>query len=70
MLTCIYHPIDTFQVVESDVADRMKASGVWFDCPNKAKNYRAKVEQEIKDESKIDATKVAQSKTKQRGRNK
>lgn len=52
MLTCIYHPIDEFRVVESDEADRLKASGVWFDCPKKAKEYREKVEHEIKNEAK------------------
>lgn len=52
MLTCVYHPIDEMRVVESDEADRLKASGVWFDCPSKAKSYRATVEDEIKNESK------------------
>ena len=51
MLTCVYHPIDDFQVVEADEAERLKASGVWFDSPLKAKEYRLKVEQEIKDDS-------------------
>jgi hypothetical protein len=51
MLTCVYHPIDDFRVVEDDEADRLKASGVWFDSPVKAKAYRLKVENEIKDES-------------------
>lgn len=50
MLTCVYHPIDEMRVVESDEADRLKASGVWFDSPKKAKDYRAKVELEIKNE--------------------
>jgi hypothetical protein len=48
MLTCIYHPIDGMQVVNEDDADRLLASGVWFDSPVKAKAYREKVEQEIK----------------------
>ncbi len=51
MLTCVYHPIDDFRVVEADEADRLKASGVWFDSPAKAKAYRLKVEDEIKNES-------------------
>ncbi len=50
MLTCVYHPIDDFRVVESDEADKLKASGFWFDSPVKAKEYRLKVESEIKDE--------------------
>ena len=52
MLTCVYHPIDLERVVENDEADRLLASGVWFDCPTKAKQYRLKVENEIKQESK------------------
>lgn len=52
MLTCVYHPIDEFRVVEQEEAERLKASGVWFDSPLKAKQYREKVEQEIKNESK------------------
>lgn len=50
MLTCVYHPIDDMQVVEEDVAERMKATGVWFDSPVKAKAYRDQVENEIKAE--------------------
>ena len=57
MLTCVYHPIDPCRVVESDEADRLKATGVWFDCPRKASNYRAKLEDEIKEESKSDKIK-------------
>lgn len=52
MLTCVYHPIDAFRVVEEDEAEHLKASGVWFDSPLKAQQYREKVEKEIKDESK------------------
>lgn len=51
MLTCVYHPIDPMRVVESDEAETMKASGVWFDSPAKARAYRAKVEDEVKNES-------------------
>lgn len=51
MLTCIYHPLDPMRVVEAEEADTMKASGVWFDCPAKAKAYRNKVESEIKQEA-------------------
>lgn len=50
MLTCIYHPLDHFRVVEHDEADRLKESGVWFDCPKKAKAYRDKVEEDVKNE--------------------
>jgi hypothetical protein len=53
MLTCVYHPIDPCRVVENDEADAMKATGVWFDCPNKAKAYRKKVESEIESEAQV-----------------
>ena len=61
MLTCLYHPIDDFRVVEEDEAERLLASGVWFDSPKKAQAYRLKVEDEIKQESKVEKPK---SKTK------
>lgn len=51
MLTCVYHPIDPMRVVESDEAERLYATGVWFDCPAKASRYRTSVEDEIKQES-------------------
>lgn len=50
MLTCVYHPIDSMRVVEEDEAQQLKDTGVWFDSPTLAKNYRAKVEQDIKKE--------------------
>ena len=50
MLTCVYHPIDPMRVVESDEAEKLRATGVWFDCPRKAKNYRAEVELDVKNE--------------------
>ena len=40
MLTCIYHPLDHFRVVEHDEAERLIESGVWFDCPAKARAYK------------------------------
>jgi hypothetical protein len=46
------------RVVEDDEADRLKASGVWFDSPAKAKEYRAKVEDDIKNESKTEESKA------------
>lgn len=51
MLTCIYHPIDPCRFVEEDEAEKMQASGIWFDCPNKAQAYRDRVEDKIKNES-------------------
>lgn len=50
MLTCVYHPIDSMRVVQQSEAESLKASGVWFDSPDKAKEYRAKVEDDIKNE--------------------
>lgn len=50
MLTCLYHPIDEPRVVELDEAEKLLASGVWFDSPVKAKAYREQVEKEIRDE--------------------
>lgn len=51
MLTCIYHPIHPMQVMEEEEAYNLKASGLWFDSPLKAKQYREKVEDKIKQES-------------------
>lgn len=50
MLTCVYHPIDSMRVVEEDEAEKLRASGVWFDSPTLAKEYKARVELEIKNE--------------------
>lgn len=52
MLTCVYHPVDGMIVVEDDEAEHLKKTGVWFDSPRLAKEYREKVEDEIKAESK------------------
>jgi hypothetical protein len=52
MLTCVHSPIDAMRFVEKDEADRLMATGVWFDCPAKAKQYRTKVEDDIKQELK------------------
>lgn len=58
MLTCIFHPIDPMRTVEEDEAERLMASGVWFDSPAKAKQYRDKVEDEIEKESKAEKPKA------------
>lgn len=50
MLTCVYHPIDSMRVVEEDEAERLRASGVWFDCPKEAEAYRIKVEADVRKE--------------------
>lgn len=52
MLTCVYHPIDDFRVVEQDEAEDLMATGVWFDSPAKAQAYRSKVEDDINKETK------------------
>lgn len=52
MLTCVYHPIDPPRYVEDDVADKLKATGVWFDCPKKAREYKEQVALEIENETK------------------
>lgn len=57
MLTCVFHPIDDMRVVEDEEAVRLMASGVWFDSPIKAKEYRAKVEDEIKNEAEVEKPK-------------
>jgi len=51
MLTCIFHPLDPMRVVEKDEAEKLIEKGVWFDCPNKAKLYKKKLENEVKQES-------------------
>jgi hypothetical protein len=38
------------RVVEDDEADKLKATGVWFDCPKKAKNYKDMVQLEVENE--------------------
>ena len=50
MLNCVYHPIDKMRVVDNAEREKLLASGVWFDSPLDAKNYRLKVEQEVKEE--------------------
>ena len=64
MLTCVFHPIDAMRIVEDDEAERLMASGGWFDSPNKAQAYRAKVEEDIKQESQDDKPKTKHSKGK------
>lgn len=58
MLTCIYHPIDAMQVVEDHEAEQLVASGVWFNSPKDAKEYREKVEMEIKTEPESNKAKA------------
>lgn len=50
MLTCVFHPLDPMRVVEEDEAESLQATGVWFDSPQKARDYRVKVEQEVLEE--------------------
>lgn len=64
MLTCIFHPINPMRTLEEDEAEHLIASGVWFDSPAKAKQYRAKVEDKIKQEAKAAKPKAKQPKGK------
>jgi hypothetical protein len=68
MLTCIYHPIYPMRVVEEDEADDLKASGFWFDSPAKAKEYRAKVENDIKLQENAKVISIVKPKNKGRQR--
>lgn len=68
MLTCVYHPLGPMRVLESDEAEKLKATGFWFDSPKKAQEYRKKVEQEIKDEEAEELK--PQLKPKQKGKQK
>jgi hypothetical protein len=52
------------RVVEEEESERLIASGGWFDSPVKAKEYRLKVEEEIKQEQKTDDAKAARHKAK------
>lgn len=52
MLTCIFHPLEPFRVVEEHDAERLLKTGVWFDCPAKAQKYKEDVEAEVKEEAK------------------
>ncbi len=54
MLTCVYHPLQPMKVVEADEADKLKATGVWFDSPKKAAEYKQGVEQKVKKEKSKD----------------
>jgi len=65
MLTCVFHPIDAMRVVEEDDAARLIASGVWFDSPALAQNYRVKVETDIKKEK---ASKKAKDELKEKSK--
>lgn len=64
MLTCVHHPIDPMRVVEEEEAQRLKATGYWFDCPKKAQEYRQNVVDNIKKESKVVELKSSQPKGK------
>lgn len=47
MLHCVYHPVDDMRVVEDAERDKLLASGVWFDSPQKAKEKRLEAEDKI-----------------------
>lgn len=52
MLNCVYHPIDDMRVVDDEERKRLVASGMWFDSPADATEFRKKMENDIKSESK------------------
>jgi len=62
MITCVYHPIDSRRIVEEDEAEKLMASGVWFDSPVKAQDYRNKVETDINKENKDAEARVTKAK--------
>lgn len=64
MLTCVYHPIDKMRVLESEDAQNLISTGVWFDCPKKASEYRAKVELDIKNEKSVKINEKSKGKSK------
>jgi|GEM_PF-2165534 hypothetical protein len=66
MLTCIYHPLDHFRVVEHDEAERLIESGVWFDCPAKARAYKEGVEKDVRNEKAEAAKPKAKGQTKEK----
>ena len=58
MLSCVYHPIDDMRVVDVEEEQKLLESGVWFDSPAKAMEYKLKVEKDVK------AKKLSKSKEK------
>ena len=64
MLTCIFHPIEPMRTLEDEEAEKLLATGVWFDSPAKASQYREQVEDEIKQESKAAKPRAKQPKGK------
>jgi|HubBroStandDraft_4_1064222.scaffolds.fasta_scaffold510734_2 hypothetical protein len=70
MLKCVYHPLHPFQVVEDEEADKLLATGVWFDTPTKAKDYLKKIENEINEEPPVDDIETEEPKFIKQARNK
>ena len=60
MLTCIFHPIHGMKVVEECEAETLLDTGFWFESPLGAKNYRDKVEEDIKKSRKAGRPKKTQ----------
>ena len=49
--SCLYHPTDGMRVIEQDQETQYKrllATGVWFDHPTKAKEWRENYEGQIR----------------------
>lgn len=52
------------RVLESEDAQNLISTGVWFDCPKKASEYRAKVELDIKNEKSVKINEKSKGKSK------
>ena len=51
-LTCLYHPVKEMIVTDDEeYFNKLVASGVWFEHPQKAKDMRNKYEEQIRSES-------------------
>jgi len=64
MLCCVYHVNKEMRVVEQEEADKLVATGVWFNSPYEAKEVREKYERQIRRDKRkrVDACKEASEK--------
>ena len=67
MLNCVYHPIDAMRVVDNDEAERLIATGFWFDHPTKAKEAREGYERGVINANQPEPQKKAKAKQKEKG---
>lgn len=66
MLTCVYHPVDAMRVLEEEEAAQLQATGMWFDCPAKAKKYRDKVVEDMNKSPRAEALGAKSDKAKEK----